>query len=78
MPTQPTPPDLTRAIIELLPAVNGVTAAHLPDAANGHPCPHCTSASRPDCPHLWLAAAALDLIIRCRRMTQPQSGNREV
>jgi hypothetical protein len=60
---------LTSAIMQLLPAVNEVVVAHRADDADsvGR---HCAFADRRDCPTLGLAAAALDLIIRCWRPTR--------
>lgn len=60
---------LTAAIISLLPAINEVVAIH----ADGH-CRHCTVASRRECPSLGLAADALGLAIRCRRLTRVERG----
>jgi hypothetical protein len=59
---------LRPAIMQLLPAVNDVVAAHSADDVAGG-C-QCAFADRCECPTLKLAAAALDLIIRCWRLTR--------
>jgi hypothetical protein len=58
--------DLAAVIMQLLPAVNDVVAAHGADGG----CYRCAVADRRDCPTLGLAAAALDLIVQCWRMTR--------
>lgn len=65
---------LIAAIMHLLPAVNEVVAAHRADDAD--PCRHCAVADPRDCPLLGLAAAALDLIIQCRRLTRHERDGR--
>ena len=60
--------ELTKAILRLLPAVNAVTSAHQQNADGIELCPYCTPASRAQCPNLWLAACALDLVIHSRHI----------
>jgi hypothetical protein len=70
---------LNRAILDLLPAINAVTVAHRPDEAADR-CLYCTPASKRECPHLWLAAAALDLVITadvCRCPRSSRSGRQD-
>jgi hypothetical protein len=69
VPTNAPAVELTTAVLPLLPVVNTVTAAHQPNTRSSNPCHHCTPTSHAECPHLWLAAAALDLIIHSLRLT---------
>jgi hypothetical protein len=64
---------LMSVIMRLLPTINEVEAAHRADGAAGVGC-HCAVAERRDCPTLGLAAAALDLVIRCRHLTRSKPG----
>jgi hypothetical protein len=61
---------LNGAIMDLLPTINAVTAAHQPDEGADR-CLYCTPASKCECPQLWLAAAALDLVIYSPRLQLP-------
>lgn len=67
---------LAGAIMQLLPEVNEVVAAHR--AADADRCRHCAIVDPRDCPTLGLAAAFLDLIIHCWRLTTSERDGRDL
>jgi hypothetical protein len=68
--TRPGSNHLRSAIMPLLPAVNDVVAAHRADSVRCR----CAFVDRRNCPTLGLAAAPLDLVIRCWRLTRSKEG----
>ena len=68
--------ELTMAIMRLLPAINAVISAHQQNADGSELCPYCTPAGRVECSALWLAACALDLVIRSRHLVCVADGGR--
>lgn len=58
---------LAEAIIQLLPHIHAVLATHDPKQPGRRRCHRCEHTVCGECADFWLAASALDLVLRARR-----------